>query len=154
MKRIQVICLLFVISMTMTAQAALAGGQAGKDSKPSLYQRLGGSETLGKIFDDLGPRMAADPLLAKFFQGQSPEALTRQRNNTVEFLCQASGGPCEHKGQTLKKAHGVLHINGDQWKAFMKHLTETLDHLKIADREKHDFLAMVGRFKSDVVSKK
>lgn len=154
MKRVQTICLLFVVLIAMTGQAAFAARQ-GKDSKkPSLYQRLGGSEMLGKIFDDLGPRMAADPLLAKFFQGQSPEALTAQRNNTVEFLCQASGGPCHHKGKTLKQAHGVLHISGDQWKAFMKHLTETLDHLKVADKEKRDFIAMVSRFRSDVVEKK
>ena len=48
----------------------------------------------------------------------------------------------------------VLHIDEAQWKAFVKHLGETLDHLKIGDKEKHDMLALVGRFKSEVVEKK
>jgi hemoglobin len=146
---------LFCSVLAMIGQAAPLTAQTKKDSKePSLYQRLGGSEALGAIFDDVGPRMAADPLLAKFFQGQSPEALTAQRNRTVDFLCHETGGPCEYTGQPLKKAHGVLHINEAQWKAFVKHLGETLDHLKIGDKEKHDMLALLGHFKSDVVEKK
>ena len=154
MKRTKAVCLLCSV-LAMIGQAVPLTAQTKKDSKePSLYQRLGGSEALGAIFDDVGPRMAADPLLAKFFQGQSPETLTGQRNRTVEFLCHETGGPCEYTGQPLKKAHGVLHINEAQWKAFLKHLGETLDHLKIGDKEKHDMLALVGHFKSDVVEKK
>ena len=120
----------------------------------SLYDRLGGPETLGRIFDDVGPRMAADPLLAQFFQGQPPEALNAQRQRTIDFLCHETGGPCEYKGQPLKAAHGPLHINEAQWKAFVKHLTASLYKLKIAAKEKRDVLALVGRFKSDIVEKK
>jgi hemoglobin len=154
MKRIRMVSLLCSV-LAMIGQAAPLTAQTKKDSKaPSLYQRLGGSEALGAIFDDVGPRMAADPLLARFFQGQSPEALTAQRNRTVEFLCHETGGPCEYTGQPLKRAHGVLHINEAQWNAFLKHLGETLDHLKIADNEKHEMLALVRHFKSEVVEKK
>jgi hemoglobin len=133
-----------------TGQGRVPPGNRG----PSLYDRLGGSETLGKIFDDVGPRMAADPLLAQFFQGQSPEALTLQRQRTIEFLCNKTGGPCDYKGEPLKKAHGTLHISEAQWKAFLKHLSDAVDHLKIAEKEKRDFLALVSRYKSDIVEKK
>jgi len=154
MTRIKMVCVLFSV-LAMIGQAAPLTAQTKKDSKePSLYQRLGGSEALGAIFDDVGPRMAADPLLAKFFQGQSPEALTSQRNRTVEFLCHETGGPCEYTGQPLKKAHGALHINEAQWKAFLKHLGETLDNQKVSEKEKGEFIAVVKRFKSDVVAKR
>jgi len=154
MKPTKIVCLLCSV-LAMIGQAAPLTAQTNKDSKaPSLYKRLGGSEALGAIFDDVGPRMAADPLLAKFFQGQSPEALTSQRNMTVAFLCHETGGPCEYTGQPLTKAHGALQIDEAQWKAFLKHLGETLDHLKIADKEKHDMLTLVGHFKSEVVEKK
>jgi hemoglobin len=131
------------------------GGRAVPGTRGrTIYERLGGSETLGKIFDDVGPRMAADPLLAQFFQGQSADALKLQRDRTIEFLCYATGGPCEYKGQPIKKAHGALNISEAQWKAFVKHLGETLDHLRIGEKEKLDVLALVGRYKSDVVTKK
>jgi hemoglobin len=154
MKRVQTLWLIGAV-LVLISQATLVVGQKKPDSKaPSLYERLGGSESLGAIFDDVGPRMAGDPLLAQFFQGQSPEALTAQRNRTVEFLCHETGGPCEYTGQPLKKAHGVLHINNAQWKAFLKHLGETLDKQKVGGREKNEFIAVVKRFKSDVVAKK
>jgi hemoglobin len=154
MKLVRLSFLLFV-AFTMAGQVSLAQGQSKKESKAaSLYERLGGSDKLAAIFDDVGPRMAADPLLAQFFQGQSTEALTLQRNKTIEFLCYATGGPCEYKGQPIKKAHDALNISEAQWKAFVKHLGETLDHLKIADKEKDDVLKLVGRYKSEVVHKK
>lgn len=90
--------------LMLIGQATFVSAQKMGESKtPSLYERLGGSDKIGAIFDDVGPRMAADPLLSQFFQGQSPEALTGQRNRTVEFLCHETGGPCEYTGQPLKK---------------------------------------------------
>jgi len=132
----------------------LALAQGPKDATPSLYDRIGGSEAIGKVFDEVGGRMAADPVLAKFFQGQSQEALMAQRQRAIEFLCHEMGGPCAYTGRPLKTAHGGLGITEAQWKAFIGHLTATLDHQKIADKEKREVLALVKRFKADVVEKK
>lgn len=151
MKRVFVGCLLLGVLM-MSAHSVFA--KDSKDSRKSLYERLGGSEGIGKIFDEIGGRMAADPLLAKFFQGQSQEALMTQRNRAIEFLCHETGGPCAYTGRPLKQAHGSLAITEAQWKAFMKHLTETLDNQKIGSKEKSEFIAVVKRFRGDVVSKK
>jgi hemoglobin len=136
----------------MFGQMAFAQG-AEDAKKPSLYERIGGSDGIGKIFDEVGGRMAADPLLARFFQGQSQEALMAQRQRAIEFLCHETGGPCAYSGRPLKQVHGSLGITEDQWKAFVKHLTATLDNQKVGEKEKREFRAVVKRFKSDVVSK-
>ena len=149
MKRAYVSCLFLAVLM-MFGQSTLVQGDAEK----SLYERLGGSDGIGKIFDEVGGRMAADPELTKFFQGQSQEALMAQRQKAVEFLCHETGGPCAYGGRPLKQAHGSLGITESQWKAFMKHLTATLDNQKVGEKEKSEFLAVVKRFKSDVVAKK
>jgi len=96
--------------------------------------------------------MAADPLLARFFQGQSQEALMAQRQRAIEFLCHETGGRCTYGGRPLKEAHASLNITESQWRAFLKHLTATLDNQKIGEKEKDEFLAVVKRFKSDVVT--
>lgn len=149
MKRANVTCSLLAVLM-MFGQLTVTRA----DAKKSLYERLGGSDGIGKIFDEVGGRMAADPLLARFFQGQSQEALMTQRNRAVEFLCHETGGPCAYSGRPLKQAHGSLDITEAQWKAFMKHLTETLDNQKIGSKEKNEFIAVVKRFRGDVVAKK
>jgi hemoglobin len=149
MKRVKVS--LFLVAMIMVfAQFGVA--RDGK--KTSLYDRIGGSEAIGKIFDEVGGRMAADPELAKFFQGQSQEALMTQRQRAIEFLCHETGGPCNYSGRPLKEAHASLNVTESQWKAFLKLLTATLDNQKIGEKEKDEFLAVVKRFKSDVVAKK
>ena len=152
MKRAYMSCMFVVV---LVASGPLVLAQGGKDAKlPSLFERIGGSEVIGKVFDEVGGRMAADPLLAKFFQGQSQEALMAQRQRAIEFLCHEMGGPCAYTGRPLKTAHGGLGITEDQWKAFLGHLTATLDHQKIGEKEKREVLTLVKRFKSDVVEKK
>lgn len=154
MKRVQIACLLFVVLMT-AGQVSFAGGQAQKDSKAtSLYQRIGGYDTLAAVFDEVGGRMAADPELEQFFKGHSTDTLMNQRQRALEFLCHEMGGPCAYTGRPLKRAHGGLAINESQWKAFLKHLTATLDHQKVAEKEKGEVLTLVARFKSDIVEKK
>ena len=152
MKRSYMSCM-FVVVLVTSGPLVLA--QGGTDAKPpSLYERIGGSEAIGKVFDEVGGRMAADPLLAKFFQGQSQEALMAQRQRAIEFLCHEMGGPCAYSGRPLKTAHGGLGITEDQWKAFLGHLTATLDHQKTGEKEKREVVTLVKRFKSDVVEKK
>ena len=154
MKREYGTCLLCMVLMTV-GPASFARVQAGKDFKaPSLYQRIGGYDSLAAIFDEVGGRMAADPQLEQFFKGHSTDTLLNQRQRALEFLCHEMGGPCAYTGRPLKRAHGGLAISESQWKAFLGHLTATLDHQKVAEKEKGEMLALVGHFKSEIVEKK
>jgi hemoglobin len=143
--------------LAVFALAGLALVAAGEEAKvpkpPSLYQRLGGYDTLAAVFDDVGPKLAKDPLFAKFFSGHATDSDIRQRQRAIELLCQDSGGPCFYTGRPLRQAHGGLAIGEAQWSAFLGHLTATLDHLKVGAKEKAEVLTMVGRYKSDVVEK-
>ena len=153
MRRAHVTCLLLA-ALVIVGLTPSGYGQAEKGSKPpSLYQRLGGFDTLAKIFDDVAPRLAADPELAEFFKGHSTDSDLRQRQRLLELLCQETGGPCTYTGRPLKKAHGGLGIREAQWKTFLKHLTATLDHLKVGEKEKGEVLSLVGRYKTDIVEK-
>jgi hemoglobin len=136
----------------------LAAGAAHSQEKtakpPSLYQRLGGYDKLAAIFDDLVPRMAADPALLPFFGGHSTDTQLAQRQRLLELLCQETGGPCFYTGRPLKKAHTGLGIADAHWSSFVKYLTATLDSLKVGEKERTELLALVDRYKSDVVEKK
>ena len=140
--------------MVVLGLLAPAASQEPKAAKtPSLYQRVGGYDTLAAIFDDLGPRLAKDPQFARFFTGHATDSDLRQRQRALEVLCQDSGGPCVYTGRPLKQAHGGLGIGEAHWTAFLGHLTATLDHLKVAQKEKAEVLSLVGRYKTDIVEK-
>jgi hemoglobin len=134
--------------------SSVAATQEQKTAKaPTLYQRLGGFDKLAAIFDDVAPRLATDPQFARFFSGHATDSDIRQRQRLLELLCQEGGGPCAYTGRPLKTAHGGLGVTEAHWSAFLKHLTATLDNLKIVEPEKGEVLALMQRYKSDIVEK-
>jgi len=152
MKRAVLMCVVSVASL-LAGHGVPAEGQQAAPKPPSLYQRLGGFDKLAAVFDDVAPRLFADPQLARFFSGHSMDSNLRQRQRLLELLCQESGGPCTYTGRPLGVAHKGLGIAGADWDVFQKHLGAALDHLSIGAREKGELLDLVARYKADVVEK-
>ena len=135
-------------------QAPSVHSQEQKGMKAlTLYQRLGGFDRLAAMFDDVAPRMATDPQLARFFTGHATDSDLRQRQRLLELLCQETAGPCTYTGRPLKAAHAGLGVGSADWNAFLKHFTASLDHLGFGKAEQTELLSLVERYKSDIVEK-
>lgn len=143
---------------TLAAFAAVAPfyaapPQAFAQQQKSLYQRLGGYDALAAVTDDFIGRLATDPQLKHFFAGHNKEGLARIRQHVIDFLCNATGGPCLYTGQDMKTAHTGLGITEDDWNASVKDLVATLDKFKIPEKEKGEVLAAISGLKGDIVGK-
>ena len=119
----------------------------------SLYRRLGGYDALSAVTDDFLGRISTDPQLSRFFQGHNTESLKRIRQHVVDFLCQATGGPCAYHGQDMKTAHTGLHITDADWDISVRDLTATLDKFKVPETEKGEVLSAIAGLKSDIVGR-
>ena len=97
--------------------------------------------------------MASDPQLARFFKSHNAEGLKRIRQHIVDFLCQATGGPCAYHGQEMKTAHTGLGITEQDWQASVNDLNATLDKFKVPAQEKSEVLAAVSGTKGDIVGR-
>jgi hemoglobin len=128
-------------------------GQEKTPKSPSLYQRLGGYDKLAAIFDDVAPRLFAEPQLGRFFTGHATDSDLRQRQRLLELLCQETGGPCAYTGRPLSVAHKGLGMAEADWSVFLKHLGATLDHQGLGAKEKGEVLDLIGRYKADIVEK-
>ena len=152
MKRIVLVLGLAFLCAVPGAQLWAANPQAAADSQQkSLYQRLGGYDALAAVTDDFLARMQADPQLKRFFIGFSTDSQKRIRNHVIDFLCQATGGPCAYTGRDMKTVHTGLHITEEDWQAAVKHLTATLDKFKVPQQEKGEVLGAISRLKSQIV---
>lgn len=143
---------------TLAAFAAVAPfyvapTQAVAQQQKSLYQRLGGYDALAAVTDDFIGRLATDPQLKRFFAGHNKEGLTRIRQHVIDFLCNATGGPCAYIGQDMKTAHTGLGITEDDWNASVKDLTATLDKFKVPEKERGEVLAAISSLKGDIVGR-
>ena len=137
----------------MGAQA-WAAPQAAPAKTPSLYQRLGGYDAIAAVTDDFLGRLASDPQLGRFFVGLSTSSLTKTRQHIVDFLCQATGGPCMYHGRDMKTAHAGLKITESDWEVMVKHLNATLAKFNVPQKEQGEVQAAVAGLKADIVEKK
>jgi hemoglobin len=142
---------LFVCSLLILAAMSALAADAPKT--PSLYTRLGGYDAVAAVTDDFIARLAADKQLSRFIAGHSQDSLMKLRQHVVEFLCNATGGPCVYMGRDMKTAHKGMGITESDWDLSVKALTATLDKFKVPEKEKSEVLAAVGPLKAQIVEK-
>ena len=59
----------------------------------SLYQRLGGYDTIAGVIDEMFSRLRTDPQFQRFGVGRSVESHQRSRQLLVDQICALAGGP-------------------------------------------------------------
>jgi hemoglobin len=131
-----------------------ASAQSQSSAPPAtLYKRLGGYDAIAAVTDDFIGRLAADKQLARFLVGLSSDSQKKLRQNVVNQLCEATGGPCIYTGRTMKTSHAGLGITENDWQSTVKHLVTTLDKFKVPEKEKNELLAVASSLKPDIVEK-
>lgn len=120
------------------------------ETETSIYDQIGGAQTIGAIVDSFYEGIEADTLLRPLY----PEDLTDSRRHLTLFLCQYFGGPrtyeqerghprlrMRHAGFTVDEAardHWLLHMLGAVQKVgvseparsvLVNYLTSTADFL-------------------------
>jgi len=145
---------LFLLAFAATVPGYFAAPpQAMAQQQASLYKRLGGYDALAAVTDDFIGRLATDPQLGRFFKGLSTDSQKRIRQHVVDFLCNATGGPCIYTGRDMKTAHTGLGITEDDWSSSVKALVATLDKFKVPEKEKGEVLSAISGLKGDIVGR-
>ena len=88
----------FAMCLPMAAHAS---------SEKSLYEQLGGKESIRMVMDDFVVRLKADPRIGDQFAATNADRLASQLTDQV---CEATGGPCKYVGLDMKAAHAGMTI--------------------------------------------
>jgi hemoglobin len=143
-----------VAALWLGGCASNGSAQSQSSASPAtLYKRLGGYDAIAAVTDDFIGRLAADKQLARFLVGLSSDSQKKLRQNVVNQLCEATGGPCLYTGRTMKTSHAGLGITESDWQSTVKHLVATLDKFNVPEKEKNDLLAIASSLKPDIVEK-
>jgi len=144
-----------IICVAFSAIALAAGCKTtSEDVKTvdnrSLYDRLGGKDSISAVVDDFVTRVAADERINRFFaQANVP----RLKKNLADQICQATGGPCNYTGKDMKSAHQGMGISEPDFDALVQDLVASLDTFKVGEREKGELLAALGPMKKEIVER-
>src|SRR5215467_12373034 len=120
-------------------------------SDKTLYERLGGYDAICAVANNLLPRLQADPQLARFWQNRGEDGLRREKQLLIDFLCSSAGGPLYYTGRDMKTSHKGMKISESDWRAFLGHVTATLEAFKVPQAERDQVVAFVQSTKSDIV---
>lgn len=139
-------CAVFLSANSVSAQSEM--------KEKSLYQRLGGYDAIAAVSDEFIGRLATGKRLQRFVVGLSDDSKKKLRQHLVDFLCNATGGPCLYLGRDMKTSHKGLGIDEADWKEGVDALVATLEKFKVPEKEKSEVLAAVSGLKNDIVEKK
>lgn len=129
-------------TLSMTSFAA--------DPAKSLYERLGGKPALNAVVGELWAQVAADARINARFARTDPKVFGTQ---LVDFLCQASGGPCKYQGADMKAAHTGMRLTNAEFTALAEDAVKALDKFNVPAIEKGEVMNMLGGLQGDVVNR-
>src|SRR5262245_27959310 len=130
------LCLLTIISVSALAQ------------QKSLYERLGGKEAISAVVDDFAQNVLADNRINKKFAKSDPARLLA---NLKDFVCFATGGPCQYTGLDMKTSHKNMGTTAGEFNALVEDLVKTLNKFKVGEKEKKELLGALAGLKGDIV---
>ena len=120
----------------------------------TLYDRLGGAYAIATVVDDFIEALLVDDILnanpaIKEARARVPKA--GLKFHVTSLVCQATGGPQEYTGRTMKEAHAHLKITEGEWDEMAKLFVGVLDKYKVPKAEQGELLQIVGTTKGDIV---
>ena len=132
--------------------AAQAWAQApAANASDSLYKSLGEKAGLVRLMDDFVPRLFEHPRIGGHFKKTNAKNLKEQ---LVDQICMASGGPCVYKGGDMKSTHADLDITKGDFNALVEALQLAMDAQGIAFTAQNQLLARLAPMHRDVITVK
>jgi hemoglobin len=114
----------------------------------SLYDRLGGLDAINAVTESWVARVGGDDRAnGKFARTDIP----RLKQEIVDQLCEAAGGPCTYTGRSMHETHAGMKTTAGEFDVVMQHLEATLDELHIPRPEQDELVGLLGPMREDIV---
>lgn len=127
---------------------------------PALYDRLGGVNAISAVVDEFIGRVAVNPDMVRTFKpllddvaknGAGSARLASLRNNLIDQIGEASGGPQKYKGKDMVTAHKGMMITDKEFNSLAADLSGALDKFNVPATEKGELLSVIGSLKPTIV---
>jgi hemoglobin len=155
---------LLAFCVLISAGAGIAAAQDGYGSQaksdpaadtPSLYDRLGGTMGISVAVSDLIDLFTTDPELHKnaaIAEAHERVPAAYLKYQVTSMVCQATGGPCQYNGRTMKEAHAHLHISEKDWDRGVVLFKQVMAKHKVGEAETTEMMGLLEAVKPDIVT--
>ena len=124
------------------------------DEPKSLYERLGGLQSISPMVEDFvnhlvfNPTLNRNPVLNASRRHTPPSYLKYQ---FTQLVCEMSGGPCVYSGLSTDDAREPLKITPQEWEVVTAELKKSLEKFKVQPQEQTELLELFARTKDDIL---
>jgi hemoglobin len=115
----------------------------------TIYELIGGEDSLVAVVDDFYVRVLADPKLQGFFAGTP---MARLKGRQVEFFGAALGGPQEYTGAPMRDVHQGRGIAQEHFDRVAGHLTDALSGAGVPAPIVGQIIGIVAPLAPEIVS--
>jgi len=141
-------------SCLVWSTARCAGAQPRTEPEPgsgkgsSLFERLGGTNGVTSLVEDLVKRVSDDSRINAFFARTDAAALKEQ---LTDQICALSGGPCTYGGRDMRAAHKGMGIRNADFTAFMEGFIAALHAAHVSPADEGTLVGKMLSMKADIV---
>lgn len=114
----------------------------------SLYERLGGTEGITQIANDLVDVHLANPVIAPRFVHSDSDSL---KKGAAAFFISATGGPSVYSGKDMLDTHKGMNISEQEFLSTLDDVIKTLKKNNVGQREQEEALFALYSMKSEIV---
>lgn len=119
---------------------------------PSLYERLGGRETIVAVVHRTLANHFANPTVKTRFE-HADQTVEQMAEHAVEFFCTGLSGVETYTGRPLPEAHAGMNITDEEFCAVLDDILEALDARGIGEPERSEVLGILYGMKPQIVGR-
>ena len=114
----------------------------------SLYERLGGTEGITKIANDVVDKHLVNKIISTRFANSD---VSKLKNAAATFFIAGTGGPNVYKGKDMLAAHKGMNIAAGEFIAVLDDALSALEKNNIGQREQEEVLFVLYSMRSQIV---
>ena len=115
----------------------------------SLFERLGGTEGITQIANDVVENHLANKTISPRFAEHDPAEL---KNAAATFFITGTGGPNVYKGKDMLSAHKGMNISAAEFMAVLDDSLAALEKNNIGQREQEEVLFVLYSMRSQIMA--
>ena len=114
----------------------------------TLFQQIGGNETIDRLIPDFYEAVIADPVLAPFFQASDVDRIISMQKEFFAIALQRSGNESQFD---LYQIHANRGIQREHLSRFTSHLLDVLERLGITHRQAIEVVDRIAMHSNDIL---
>jgi hemoglobin len=119
----------------------------------SLFQRLGGTEGINKLVEEIVALHMENPIIKARFRPvlETPDRLAVIKGHLCAFLEMGSGGTAQYKGRDMRTTHKGMNISAAEYMAAVDDILAALKKHSVDEQTQKDVLAIAWSLKPDIM---